>query len=228
MNSESGLPALYTTPIETDFGIFWYTSKLTGRIITPGGTGRFGGDEPSSLVPMGVIAVGRFELQTVTSLLGRMKTPPNPTGVATNPYEWRQLQQQLSCMHGHMVDSINHLVWLLTTGGGVLMSINLADQAMSRNYGALRAKAEAIITGLGVSLRCTALDATGVRPKPQEGKHRVDLPDISPGRESNFVLARTLDHKNHRDQVFIHESRGRSDKSNVAAQGRPEQGNLPR
>ena len=94
------------------------------------------------------------------------------------------------------------------------MSISLADQVMSRNYGALRTKADAITTGLGVSLRCTALklglNAIGVRLKLQEGKHRVDLPDISRGGGSDFVLARTLDHENHKDQVFILESRRRS------------------
>ena len=170
--SESGLSALYTTPIKTDFGIFWYTGRLTERIITLGGTGTSGGYEPSSLVPMDMVAVGQFELRAVIPLLGRVKTPPNPTGVATNPYECRQLQQQLACLYGHMLNighvnalmgSIDHLFWILTTDGGVLVSISLADQVMSRNYGALSAKAEAIITGMGVSLQCTTLDAIDVR-----------------------------------------------------------------
>ena len=87
--SESGLSALYMTPIETDFGIFWYASRLMERIITLGGTGRFGGYVPSSLVPIDMIAVGQFELQTVTPLLGRVKTPPDPTGVPENPHEWK-------------------------------------------------------------------------------------------------------------------------------------------
>ena len=47
-----------------------------------------------------------------------------------------------------MMGSINHIFWLPTTDGGSLMSINLADQVMGRNYGALRVKAEANITGL--------------------------------------------------------------------------------
>ena len=88
--TEAGDSALYITALIADFGTHWYISRITERVITLGGTGRFGGCEPSSVGPMGMVAVGRFELRTVTPFSGRVKTPPNPTGAATNSHEWRQ------------------------------------------------------------------------------------------------------------------------------------------
>ena len=41
------------------------------------------------------------------------------------------------------------------------------------------------------------------------------------GGESNFVLTRTLEHENHRDQIFMRESRRRSDKSDLAKKPTP-------
>ena len=65
--------------------------------------------------------------------------------------------------------SIDHLFWFLTTDGGVLMNISLSDLIMSRTYGTLRAKAEGIVTGTGVSIRRNALDAADVREKLRLG-----------------------------------------------------------
>ena len=203
---------------------------MTELIITPGGACRFGGYEPSSLGPIDMVAVDQFELRTLTPLPGRMKTPPNPTDVATNPCKWRRLQQQLACLYENLVNigdtdalmgSTDHLFWLLITDGGVLMSTSLADQVTSRTYGALRAKAESIVTGVRVSIRCNALGATDVRERLQPGRHRVDIPDIRPNWDSNFVLARTLDHETHKDKVFIREFAG--GRTSPISQRRPPQ-----
>ena len=122
--------------------------------------------------------------------MARIKTPPAPTGEASNPYEWRQLRQQLACFYGLLVNvghagalsrSINHLSVLLTTDEGYLMTITLADDVMNRVYGSVRSKAESIVTAMGCGLRCAVLDVSGVREKMREGGYRLDLPDVSPG-----------------------------------------------
>ena len=62
------------------------------------------------------------------------------------------------------MNSINHLFMLLTSDERFLMTIALADEAMSRAYGAASTKAEAIVTGMGCGLRGSALDV-GRRPR---------------------------------------------------------------
>ena len=102
-----------------------------------------------NLGTMDMVALGRFELRTMAPLMARVKTPPNPTGEASNPYEWRQLQQQLADgpLYGLLVNiehvnalsrSINHLFMLLTTDEGFLMDITVAGEVMSPVYGPVR------------------------------------------------------------------------------------------
>ena len=92
------------------------------------------------------------------------------------------------------------------------MAIALADEAVSRAYGAGRSKAESTVTAMGCGLRCNALDVGDVREKLRLGGHRVDLPDISPGGESHFVLATILEYESWKEQVYLRSSRRRSDK----------------
>ena len=88
-----------------------------------------------------MIALGRLELRTITPLVARIKTPPNPSGQASNPYEWRQLQRQFACSYGLLVNighvnalirSINHLSMLLISDEGFLMTITLANEVMHK------------------------------------------------------------------------------------------------
>ena len=90
---ETGQSALYKNLIATACETLRFVSRITERIILPGCTWGVWGDEALSLGPMDMIALGRFELRTVTPLVARIKTPPNPSGQASNPYKWRQLQQ---------------------------------------------------------------------------------------------------------------------------------------
>ena len=171
-NVETGQSVLFRTPIVTENETLRYTCAISKRTIMLGCTRRFGGNEMLSLGPTDMVPLGRFELRTITPLVARTKTPPNPTGEAPNPYEWRQLQQQLVCLYGLLVNirhvnalsrSINHLFALLTTDEGYLMTIPLAGDVMSRVYGSVRSKAESIITTMGCGLRCAVLDVPIVR-----------------------------------------------------------------
>ena len=67
---------------------------------------------------------------------------------------------------------------LLTTDEGYLMTITLADEAVSHVYGSTCSKAGSIVTAMGCGLRYNALDVQGVREKLRVGGHRVELPDI--------------------------------------------------
>ena len=165
-----------------------------------------------------MIALGRLELRTITPLVARIKTPPNPSGQASNPYEWRQLQQQLACIYEMMVNigyanaltrPINHLFMLLVSDEGFLMTIALVDEVVSRAYGAVRSKAGTIVTAMGCGLRCNALDVEDVCEKIRLRGHRVGLPDISTGGESHFVLAAILEYESWKDQVYLRSSRRR-------------------
>ena len=193
-----------------------YTSAISERIIVLGCTGRFGGNEMLNPGLMDIVPLGRFELRTTTPLVARIKTPPNPTGEASNPSERRQLQQQLACLYGLLVDvghvnplsrSTNHLVTLLTADEGYLMTITLADDVMNRVYGSARSKTESIITAMGCGLRCNVLDVPGVREKMREGGYRLDLPDVSPGGESRFILEDVLECERRKDDAHPCSSR---------------------
>ena len=174
----------------------------------------------------------QFELMDTTPLPGRIKPHPrfNPTGMAANPYEWKHLQDQLACLYGHLINirhvnalmrSINHLFRLLITDGGVLMTIELTDQIVSRNYGATRARAEGTITALGLALRCTAVDAKHVREKLESGGYQTVLPDVSPGGESHFVLSRALEQETHRHRVYMRASRTKPDRNDLGRSHTP-------
>ena len=105
---ETGQIALYRNPIVTESETLRYGCQITERIVVFGCTGRFRGNEMLSLEPMGMIALGRFELCTIAPLVARIKTPPNPIGEASDPYEWGQLQQELACLYGLLVN-IEHV-----------------------------------------------------------------------------------------------------------------------
>ena len=64
-----------------------------------------------------------------------------------------------------MLNSTNHLFMLLTSDEGFLMTVVLADEVMSRAYGAVRAKAGAIVTGMRCGPVCSALEVEDVRDK---------------------------------------------------------------
>ena len=99
---------------------------------------------------------------------------------------------------------------LLTTDESYLMTLTLADEVMSRIYGSVRSNAEYIATAIGCGFRCNALDVQGVREKLRAGRHLVDLPDISPGEESHFLLTTILQYEEWKDQVYLQASQGTS------------------
>ena len=187
---ESGESVLYKTPIVTDCGTFLYSCKTTEIVIVLGCTGRFGGNEILSMGPINMEAVGRYELRTITPLVGRMKTRPNPSGAAAKPYEWRQPQQQLACLHGHLVKvghvdalmkSIYHIFWLLSSDEDVLMNIAMAGEIMKKAYGALRVKAEGIATAIGCGVRCGSLSLSRRGRRQREAPSR-EAPSRPPRR----------------------------------------------
>ena len=145
---ETGLSPLYTTPINTDFGIFLlHLQRVAERAVTLGWRGRFGWYEDLYLPPRGCIQATQFALQTIAPFPICMQTQLNSNVTASNAYERRQKQQQLACLYRHMANldhvnslvvSIDHMFWLRTMDGGVIMSCELADEAMSSNYGAIR------------------------------------------------------------------------------------------
>ena len=93
---EASLSPLYMTPIHTEFGVVSYTCDLTERIVMLRGTARFGGYCDLHIYPL------RASRDHPPSIW--VKAPPNPVGMTSNPFEWRQNQQQLAYLYGHLLN----------------------------------------------------------------------------------------------------------------------------
>ena len=120
-----------------------------------------------------------------------------------------------------LMGSVDHLFWLLTSDGGVIMNNILADEIMNRTYCVLCGRAEAITIELRIPLRTTALDPVRVQKLLRVGSQRVDPSDIRPGGESCHILERVLANESHEDQIHIRESRSRADKAAESKKNAP-------